>query len=275
MFVCAPGVRLHVRVLGVEQRLRAIDGELLDLVDDLAAAVVAASRVALRVLVRGNAAHGLEHRGPREVLGRDQLDLAPLPLELPADQPGDLGVDVVRAPAARRSSKRQRHGGHRGRCYSSAAADPSERVRGSDRALPEHARLRPVKSSTVEGTPGSSPPSTTAAPSARISAGTSAGRLGSRLACRFALVAVTAPTCSSISAARPLELGDADADRVRPSSREPREAARGVRKHERVRPGKSARTTHGSLSPSSGMHSISESTLATTSAIGCPGAPAV
>ena len=35
-------VRLDVRVLGAEQLLRAVDRELLDLVDDLAAAVVAA-----------------------------------------------------------------------------------------------------------------------------------------------------------------------------------------------------------------------------------------
>ena len=38
------GMRLDVGVLGAEQRLRAVDRELLDLVDDLAAAVVAPAR---------------------------------------------------------------------------------------------------------------------------------------------------------------------------------------------------------------------------------------
>ena len=52
MFACAPAVRLHVRVLGAEQLLRAIDGEFLDDVDHLAAAVVAPAGIPLGVLVR-------------------------------------------------------------------------------------------------------------------------------------------------------------------------------------------------------------------------------
>jgi glycine hydroxymethyltransferase len=79
--LCA-GVRLHVRVLGAEELLRPVDGQLLDLVHHLATAVIAPARIALRVLVRGDAADGLEHTRPGEVLGRDELDLAPLPLEL-------------------------------------------------------------------------------------------------------------------------------------------------------------------------------------------------
>ena len=89
------GVRLDVRVLGAEQLLRPVDRELLDLVDDLAAAVVAAPRIALGVLVRRHGADRLEHGGPREVLRRDQLDLAALPLELFAEEPRDVGVDLV------------------------------------------------------------------------------------------------------------------------------------------------------------------------------------
>ena len=42
------GVRLHVRVVGAEQLLRAVDRELLDLVHDLAAAVVPLARAAPR-----------------------------------------------------------------------------------------------------------------------------------------------------------------------------------------------------------------------------------
>jgi hypothetical protein len=77
-----PRVGLHVRVLGTEKLLRAVDRRLLDLVHDLAAAVVAPARVALGVLVRRHRPNRLEDRGPGEVLGGDQLDLAALPLEL-------------------------------------------------------------------------------------------------------------------------------------------------------------------------------------------------
>ena len=56
-------VRLDVRVLGAEERLRAVDRELLDPVDELAAAVVALARVALGVLVRRHRAEGLEDDG--------------------------------------------------------------------------------------------------------------------------------------------------------------------------------------------------------------------
>ena len=87
-------VRLHVRVLGAEQVLRPVDRELLDLVDDLAAAVVAAAGIALRVLVRGHGADRLEHARPGEVLRCDQLDLVALALELTPEQSGDLGIDV-------------------------------------------------------------------------------------------------------------------------------------------------------------------------------------
>src|SRR5262249_62257310 len=67
------------------------------LADALAAAVVPLPRVALGVLVRRHGADGLEHRGPREVLRGDQLDLAALPLELSGEEAGDVGVDLVEA----------------------------------------------------------------------------------------------------------------------------------------------------------------------------------
>ena len=84
-------------MLGVKERLRPVDRGLLDLVDDVAAAVVALARVALRVLVRRDAADRLEDARPREVLGSDQLDLVPLPVELLAQELGDLGVDLGEA----------------------------------------------------------------------------------------------------------------------------------------------------------------------------------
>ena len=80
------GVRLHVRVLGAEELLRAIDRELLDLVHDLAAAVVALARQSLGVLVRERRAHRLEHRRRHEVLARDQLEPVVLPRDLLVDE---------------------------------------------------------------------------------------------------------------------------------------------------------------------------------------------
>jgi len=85
MFACAPRVRLHVRVLRAEQLLRTVARKILDLVDDLAAAVVALAGIALGVLVRRHRADRLEHARPREVLRRHQLDLAALPVELAAE----------------------------------------------------------------------------------------------------------------------------------------------------------------------------------------------
>ena len=106
-------MRLDVRVVGAEQRLRTVDRELLDLVDDLAAAVVAAAGVALRVLVRRHRADGLEDRRPGEVLGGDQLDLAPLAVELAPEQRRDVGV-VLGEPAGPQALEllgRHCHGG--------------------------------------------------------------------------------------------------------------------------------------------------------------------
>ncbi len=90
-------VRLHVRVLGAEEGECSVDRGLLDLVDHLAAAVVALPRIALGVLVRRHAPDRLEDRGPGEVLGGDELDLPALPLELAPDQLSDLGIDLRQA----------------------------------------------------------------------------------------------------------------------------------------------------------------------------------
>ncbi len=87
-------MRLHVRVLGSEQLFGAVDRGLLDLVDHLAAAVVPSAGITLGVLVRRNAPDGLEDAWPGEVLGGDQLDLAALPLELAAEELGDIRIDL-------------------------------------------------------------------------------------------------------------------------------------------------------------------------------------
>ena len=87
-------VRLHVGVLGAEQLLGAVDRQLLDDVDVLAAAVVAAPRVALGVLVGQHAALALEDRLGNEVLRGDHLQRALLAIQLEAQRVGDLGIDV-------------------------------------------------------------------------------------------------------------------------------------------------------------------------------------
>ena len=88
------GVRLDVRVLGAEQRLGAVDRELLGDVDPLAAAVVAPSGVALGVLVREHRALAFEHRARDEVLRGDHLQRALLARELAAQHGRDLRVHL-------------------------------------------------------------------------------------------------------------------------------------------------------------------------------------
>lgn len=90
----AAGVGLDVDVVAAEDLFGAVAGEVLGLVDDFAAAVVAFGGVAFGVLVGEHGAHG-GHDGARgEVLGGDQLDLAVLAPILFDDDVGDLGVNV-------------------------------------------------------------------------------------------------------------------------------------------------------------------------------------
>ena len=85
-------VRLDIGEATAEQLLRALDRQLLGDVDVLAAAVVAPAGIALGVLVGQHRALGLEHRRAHDVLGRDQLDLVLLALELAAERRLQLGV---------------------------------------------------------------------------------------------------------------------------------------------------------------------------------------
>ncbi|MCY1560596.1 hypothetical protein D9M68_977460 [compost metagenome] len=89
-------MRLHVGgpavLVGAEELFDAVDGELLGLVDELAATVVAAARVALGVLVGELAALGHHHRGRGVVLARDQLDVLFLALVLLLDDGPQRGV---------------------------------------------------------------------------------------------------------------------------------------------------------------------------------------
>jgi hypothetical protein len=75
-------VRLDIGELAAEQRLGALDGQPLDLVDHFAAAVVALARITLGILVGEHTALRLQHRLRDDVLGGDQFDLVLLALQL-------------------------------------------------------------------------------------------------------------------------------------------------------------------------------------------------
>jgi hypothetical protein len=85
-------VGLHVGVLGAEQRLGPLAGQVLDLVDDLVAPVVPLGRVALAVLVGEHRAGGPHDLGRGEVLAGDQLQGGVLALDLAVDQPEQVIV---------------------------------------------------------------------------------------------------------------------------------------------------------------------------------------
>ena len=93
------GVRLHVGVLGAEKRLRAIDGELLGLIHEFAAAVVALAGIAFGVFVREDRAHRFEHRFGNEILRGDQLEAGGLPADFVAEDSGDLRIGFLERTA--------------------------------------------------------------------------------------------------------------------------------------------------------------------------------
>ena len=75
------GMRLNIGVLRAEELLGPLDGERLDLVDILAAAVIARAGIALGILVGQVTSHGLKHSLTDKVLRGDQLDMVPLALQ--------------------------------------------------------------------------------------------------------------------------------------------------------------------------------------------------
>ena len=76
------GVGLHVGMLGAEELLGPLAGDVLHHVHIFAAAVEAPAGVALGVLVRQVAARGLHHSGGGEILAGDELDVVALALQL-------------------------------------------------------------------------------------------------------------------------------------------------------------------------------------------------
>ena len=102
MFAVRAGVGLHVRVVGAEQRLGAIDRELLGDVDELAPAVVAAARVALGVLVVHRRADRGQHGRARVVLRGDEAQLRAFALQLVRRAPRRPPGRWPSAPPSRR-----------------------------------------------------------------------------------------------------------------------------------------------------------------------------
>ena len=85
-------MRLHVGEGAAEQLGHALDRQLLDHVDELAAAVVALARQPFGILVGQHRALRLEHRAADDVLRRDQLDLVALAAQFAADGVGNFRI---------------------------------------------------------------------------------------------------------------------------------------------------------------------------------------
>ena len=85
---------LDVGVLGAEELLRPVARKVLGDVDELAAAVVAFSRVAFGVLVRQRTPHRLEDGHADEILRGDELELRVLAPDLPGDRGIEFGVGL-------------------------------------------------------------------------------------------------------------------------------------------------------------------------------------
>mmetsp|Transcript_123991 Transcript_123991/g.332958 ORF Transcript_123991/g.332958 Transcript_123991/m.332958 type:complete len:366 (-) Transcript_123991:23-1120(-) len=107
----AAGVGLHVDApllrVQVERLESAVLAQVLDLVDDLVASVVARPRLALGVLVGERGSERLHARPGREVLRRDQLDRIDLPLFLLLDQRRHGGIRLLQALVAGKSRARR------------------------------------------------------------------------------------------------------------------------------------------------------------------------
>ncbi len=89
-------VRLDVGELGAEELLGAVDRELLDDVDKLAAAVVALPGIAFGVFIGEHAAGGLHHGRAGVVFAGDHFQAVGLALDFVGDGGPDVGIVFVR-----------------------------------------------------------------------------------------------------------------------------------------------------------------------------------
>ena len=86
------GVRLDIGVVGTEELLGSFARELFGDVYELATAVVAATGVALRILIGHHRAHRSHHRWGHEVLRSNQLETLVLPKPFVLEGLSHLGV---------------------------------------------------------------------------------------------------------------------------------------------------------------------------------------
>jgi hypothetical protein len=88
-------MRLHVGVGRAKEALGAFDGEALGDVDELAAAVIALTRVALGVLIGEHRALNLENGARHKVFARNHLESVALTAQLTREHGGNLGINNV------------------------------------------------------------------------------------------------------------------------------------------------------------------------------------
>ena len=89
---------LHIGEGAIEQALGPVDGELLDHVDVLAAAVIALAGIAFGVFVGEQRAGGVEHGLRDDVLRGDQLDLVLLAVQLVLHRAPNFRVRILQMP---------------------------------------------------------------------------------------------------------------------------------------------------------------------------------
>ncbi len=86
-------MRLNVGMLGAEELLGAIASQVLDDVNEFAAAVIALAGITFRVFIREDAAGGLQNRFRSEVFAGDQFEAAVLALDFVLDGFVNVGID--------------------------------------------------------------------------------------------------------------------------------------------------------------------------------------
>ena len=91
-------MRLNIRKTAAEKPGRALDREAFGDIDEFAATVIAASRIAFGVFVGERRTLRIKHRLRDDVLAGDQLDLRLLTLALAVDRRSQFGIgggDIV------------------------------------------------------------------------------------------------------------------------------------------------------------------------------------
>ena len=91
-------MRLHIGVIRAKQLLRAVNRQLFHLVGHFAAAVVALPRITLRIFVREDRAHRLQHRFGHQIFRGNQLQSGSLAHGLLAQQIRNLRIHLVEGP---------------------------------------------------------------------------------------------------------------------------------------------------------------------------------